>query len=103
MSKKGVITFTASKTFEDAKEYLTFASSAHEFTEKYLIEWDNFKNSSLIQEIPPEVLLKNPHVKELVEALRIIAKREYPLADKVLQKWRDNEEPPNTIDSGDVS
>jgi len=44
-------------------------------------------DKAVIEHLKPQQLNANPHVKELVEALKIIAKREYPLADKVLKKW----------------
>lgn len=78
---KDKICFTAAKYFEDDVEHLKFSSSAWDFTESIALEWHKFKENTLIQNLPPELLIQNKKVAKLVEALELSMKQHKSLCE----------------------
>lgn len=53
---------------ENGKHGIEFSNNMHEHTERIVLEWNKFKDSEILKEMPPEVLILNPHVKKLYDA-----------------------------------
>lgn len=47
---------------------LNFGDSMSDTTEKYLLDWNKFKDENLVGFIPKELIVTHPYVKKLLEA-----------------------------------